>query len=574
MGAFQSGFKLGMDAYQRALDNQELEERRAQRQALKQIAEAKPDQLQGFTANQGEELQRAAASGMYDIKFDDAKQGYTVTAKGDPAAHTGVIAQQGVTDFLGQRTVGAMTPDQEQRARLQAMTGVVAKTDPIRGVQLAADIRRGEREDQRFEWERDRAEREQRQAAQSEVDEKTIRGIDDDVGAWMKQLLARPDGTMRAPTVDDYLAAGQRRAGLLTQAGKVDAAGAVMKDISAQSLVKIQLETKEREQALGQVASALAAGDTAPLKEFYNRFIPDGGRVTNVTKNRDGSLLIERETLDGRPLAPTKMKDTGQALAALNTFRDPMALYNWSQNEFRNNMALRADARAERADARAATAASEQSAERKRKVDQESAVGESRAEVYRESNPSATPAQVRAAQLGVIPVVREQDPVASSKDISEAFATRRWDPVAGKSIEETAPGREAQFLSWSRAHGVRPTKEALLQFRAIAAEAPPNVKVFSDKDSLAAAIKSGAVKVGETVWTPAGSLTVGKRQQGQAPEAGGAAAAPATQSGATSPPAQQPRPPFRPQQSGVQLTDEARRRIEQQRPMGRGPTAY
>lgn len=410
MGAFQSGFKLGMDAYQRALDNQELEERRAQRQALKQIAEAKPDQLQGFTANQGEELQRAAASGMYDIKFDDAKQGYTVTAKGDPAAHTGVIAQQGVTDFLGQRTVGAMTPDQEQRARLQAMTGVVAKTDPIRGVQLAADIRRGEREDQRFEWERDRAEREQRQAAQSEVDEKTIRGIDDDVGAWMKQLLARPDGTMRAPTVDDYLAAGQRRAGLLTQAGKVDAAGAVMKDINAQSLVKIQLETKEREQALGKVASALAAGDTESVKEFYNRFIPDGGRVTNVTKNRDGSLLIERETLDGRPLAPTKMKDTGQALAALNTFKDPMALYTWSQNEFRNNLALKADSRADRADARAGAQFAQGQADRdkdkkeaKAKDDAAVEIAEERAKAQGKTLSDAERNAIRAGILEAVP---------------------------------------------------------------------------------------------------------------------------------------------------------------------------
>ena len=58
--------------------------------------------------------------------------------------------------------------------------------------------------------------------------------------------------------------------------------------------------------------------------------------------------MIQRESLDGRALAPYTMKDTGQLLSALNSFNDPMALYSWSQNEFKNNLDARKTAVSER----------------------------------------------------------------------------------------------------------------------------------------------------------------------------------------------------------------------------------
>ena len=67
-----------------------------------QVARAAPEQSQGFTQEQGQQLQAAADSGQYDIgtkmNDDGSFAGYTVTAKSDPASQ-GLVAQQGVTDF-------------------------------------------------------------------------------------------------------------------------------------------------------------------------------------------------------------------------------------------------------------------------------------------------------------------------------------------------------------------------------------------------------------------------------------------------------------------------------------------
>ena len=112
-------------------------ERANQKREIQDIANQQPVTGEGFTADQGAQLEAAAQSGQYDIAYDEGKKGYTVTPKA--GGETGVIAQQGVTDFMGQRTAGTMTPSQVNNARTMAMAGVLSKHgDPAGALRLRA----------------------------------------------------------------------------------------------------------------------------------------------------------------------------------------------------------------------------------------------------------------------------------------------------------------------------------------------------------------------------------------------------------------------------------------------------
>lgn len=310
------------------------------------VANAKPVQSEELTAEDSAKVQAAAADSSKQIGYDEGAKAYMATPKlaedeMGPAQPVEVARARPMTEFLGKRIEGSMTPEQVSGAKFKAMADVVSKYDPLQGMRLQREVKQGERDDKRWE-------REDTAATKAEADKAFAEKLDGQVGEWFKGRLKNPDGTERAPTVDDHLAASQYRAAQLTGAGKIDQAGQVLKDYAAQSLVKIQLQGAQRKEALGRTASALAAGNLDAAKDFYNEFVPDGARVTDVKRGAGGELVIQRESLDGRTLPPYTMKDTGQLLSALNSFNDPMALYSWSQNEFKNNLDARKTAVAER----------------------------------------------------------------------------------------------------------------------------------------------------------------------------------------------------------------------------------
>ena len=416
--SFAANFKAGTDI---AGDLMAAFQAARQQRDLSEVANAAPQESQGFTADQGEQLAAAANSGQYDVAYDEAKKAYTVTPKADPA-QTGVIAQQGVTDFMGKRTAGTLSDDQVKVARQMAMAGLVAKTDPIAGMRMEREARQGEQADQRFAWDKSRNERDIRLAGEQDADLAFTKELDANVGDWFKGRLKNPDGTERAATVDDHLAATQYRAAQLTQAGKIDLAGKAMQDYSAQSLVKIKLEGEQRDQAIGKTAAALAAGNLDAVKDFYNQYVPDGSRVTAVQRGAKGAIVIQRETLDGRPMPETVMKDTGQLNAALTAFKDTMAIYNWSQNEFKNTLATNADKRAEtqlnetlrhnKASEGIAYAGRKDQAQARLDAAERAAAGVA---LYKEQHPGATTAQLEAVRTGILAAAPTTDDKAPSE---------------------------------------------------------------------------------------------------------------------------------------------------------------
>jgi hypothetical protein len=111
-----------------------------QERAYEEIQAQKPEELQGYTAQQGAELEAAAKTGLYDIgmKTDDAGnfQGYTVTPKarlyqGQPVEQpeAGLVAPSRVTDFLGQRYAGELPENRQVGLRSRALAE--ATVDPV-----------------------------------------------------------------------------------------------------------------------------------------------------------------------------------------------------------------------------------------------------------------------------------------------------------------------------------------------------------------------------------------------------------------------------------------------------------
>lgn len=336
---------------------------------LGQIASAKPEESKGFTADDGEQLKAIAnakdADGNPAYNLTANEDGsYTVATTADPSMR-GTIQQRTVTDFLGKRTDGALTDDQVASARQQAMAGIISRSNPVAGMQMLNSIKQGERDTQRFGWEKSNNERALRKADQADADEEAVRSADTAASEWLQARLRNEDGTSRAGTVDDHLATTQFRAMKLAEGGRLNEASNVYKEYAAQSAVKLQMESAERDAALGKASAALAAGDFDGVKAFYNRFIPDGAHVTSVKRDKGGQVVIERETADGRKMPSTVMKDTAQLASALAAFKDPMAIYNYAQNEFRNTLMLRADSRAGAEAARQKEAFEEQAPQRK-----------------------------------------------------------------------------------------------------------------------------------------------------------------------------------------------------------------
>jgi hypothetical protein len=156
---------------------------------------------------------------------------------------------------------------------------------------------------------------------------------------WLNKRLTGEDGQLRAPTAEDTLAGIQHRASLLQQSGLADQAANALQQYTSIAANQIQLQTAQRTQELGRVAAALSAGDFGPAREFYDQFVPDGAKVVNIKEDpKTGAITISRTALDGAKLPDTVIRSRDEMLAGLNSFRDPMSLYNFSQREFENNI--------------------------------------------------------------------------------------------------------------------------------------------------------------------------------------------------------------------------------------------
>lgn len=429
---FIQGFEEGFDSVGRVLDDIEMTK----------IAKAAPETSEGFTAEQGAQLEAAAKSGQYDIGYDEAAKAYTVTPKADPS-QVGRIAQQGVTDFLGNRTAGSMSEGQVDRARTMAQAGVLGRSNPAEAMRLRQQVKAGERDDARWdrqtkEWDRQDADqqkkdeydrgrqevfsslrfgRNQQEFAKQQADYQKALAEHEAAKAEGKAVGAAPTAPVRPEySLGDSLA---DRAALIehdAKHGKLDARSfGEFTDL----LNKAQSEGYEKALRLAQ--SGAPAAEVAKAFNASGKMQLDPAAIVSdkVVKGKDG---VETRVL--------QIKDAQGNLRTVNTLAELDALgkanevftrfYQSEQNRRGNEqlqLAKNSDARAGAAAARTANDAAQEKADKVAKADAAVAI-------FKERNPNASAAELEAVRRGVIEAVPTADKNAPA-EVKLAQAYRR-----------------------------------------------------------------------------------------------------------------------------------------------------
>lgn len=367
-----SGLQAGIQLGRAVKEGQE-------RRAMEKIQGAKAEESEGYTEAQGRQLEGLAKSGGYDIVPQYAppaegqtqglftgyqavsKAGLQDQASGDMPAAPQTYAPQRVTDFLGQRYEGGLTPERMETIRTRAMAN--AMTDPARRQQALLAVTGEERaqaaegravagearsaagelrtqegfktqqeaslltieEQRRLKKQRDEDEARQKQLSKDWSDRLSVKDVDGNVTG------------MRPPTNEDMMWAAQSNAKNLAAAGKIPEALASFKDYMTTAKGQIELQGVERTEAIRAAVAKVNNGDLDAAKDFYDKFVPDGAKVKEFKPNADGSITVKRVDLNGSSLPDTKTTKA-DILKGLVAFNDPAKLIDYAQQSFMNNI--------------------------------------------------------------------------------------------------------------------------------------------------------------------------------------------------------------------------------------------
>jgi hypothetical protein len=338
-----SGLQAGLQLGRAFREGQE-------RRAMEEIQKAQATNIdQGYTAQMGEQLQGIAtardAQGnlAYQLTPQEGGAGYGLSVRNAEGGYTPVegpgIQPQRVTEFLGQRYEGGLTPERMDAIRTRAMANAVSDPRQRQQMLMAATAEEravaGElRAQQGFDTQQKLAQFQLNTAEDTEEQRKKLRRVDESYNEWFTKRVGD-----REPTSEDNLAGIQFRSRELAKAGLVDESIRATQNYLQIANAQIDYQTKDRTAAIGRTISAAAAGDLNAVKDFYNKFVPDGGQVTKVSGDAKTGYTIERTDLTGNKLPPVKISDMNQLSATLETFADPKALRGWAQQQFANNIA-------------------------------------------------------------------------------------------------------------------------------------------------------------------------------------------------------------------------------------------
>lgn len=139
---------------------------------MREVANSKPVESTGYTAEDGEQLQGLAnakdPSGKpyYSLTADESGS-YSVTPNKDAQgfglseAKPAKIEPRKVTDFMGERTAGTMSEPQVRSKKQAGLADIVSRSDPERADRMRRDAVRAEREDAKWTAEEKAASQEQ-----------------------------------------------------------------------------------------------------------------------------------------------------------------------------------------------------------------------------------------------------------------------------------------------------------------------------------------------------------------------------------------------------------------------------
>lgn len=462
-----------------------------------------------FTVQQGQELEALAnakdENGNPYYKLDANQDGtYSVTPNfkdqtGDaPKDYTPAkIAAKGVT-YLGQNFDGPLTDTQKTAAKTAALAGVYEKHGDLEG---SARVKSMAKQDRAADLSINAAESQERQTKRAEELQGKADAINQDVANYTSQFTKNPDGTDRQLNYDDHLHLGQYKVSKLMGAGLVDEASKLASQNMQYTANKIQVETAERDKALGVAAAAAAAGDLTGFKNFYNKYIPDGAQTTDISPNKDGKIVVSRVGADGEPMAPHTFKDVNELIAAAQSINKPEALYNYSNNEFHRSMQQKQLALQTQQVGISGAQLKMQQDERARQINKEKDAQAAGVALHGEMNPNASPRVLEAVRTGVIPAVQGKGAYkVESGDVTTLLGTPAvdakgnpmLDPINGRQMVNRDNKREAEFFRFMEKNGITDTNTGLAKFLAQEPAGPAKPKDVNEATAQArAALNAG-----------------------------------------------------------------------------------
>lgn len=330
--SFASQFQAGSDIMGDLIDTYKTAKKRGR---MQEIAQAKQQESGG---NLIEGTPEAVQTELSRGPDKDSGAGMGEARK---LASTGTAPMQ--YSFLGKTQATPFDESAMGNARMQAMAGVMDEEGDQEG---AMRYRQQAQQGVMQAMQLKQAERQGKREDKSDAETAAVEAIDKKIG---EQSLAKRtiDGVVRPAVIGDHLNDLAARAAAFADAGLSQHANTALGTHAALALQDIHAKSAQRDEDTGRAALGMASGDFEPLKQYYNKHVPDGARVTGITAGKDGNLIVDRVSLDGKPL-PQEIRPIGQISAALKSFKDPTALYHWSQDQFKNNIELRKVANDER----------------------------------------------------------------------------------------------------------------------------------------------------------------------------------------------------------------------------------
>lgn len=358
-----SGLQAGLQLGRAFKEGQE-------RRAMEEIQKASANEIQDYGTAGTQQIQGLQASGAYDVQAVPGAEGTAPTLRytpkqgldlqGDTPAPAGAyidVAPQRMTEFLGQRYEGGLTPERMESLRTRAMANAMA--DPMRRQQALQGLTAEERaqaaegraaagelrtqegfktqqeltnltieEQRRLKKERDDAEARQKKLSQDWSDRLATKDADGNVIG------------MRPPNDEDLMWSAQRNAQELAAAGKTQEALGAYKDFVIASEAQIKKQGVDRGEAIKRTAKLVNDGNYDALKDFYDKYVPDGAKVQEYKVNKDGTIIVKRVDLNGQPLPDVKTTKL-ELIQGLVSFENPEKLAAYAQQSFTNAMTSR-----------------------------------------------------------------------------------------------------------------------------------------------------------------------------------------------------------------------------------------
>jgi hypothetical protein len=354
-----SGLQAGLQLGRAFKEGQE-------RRAMEKIQGATANEIQDYGTSGTQQIQGLQGSGAYDVQAIPGAEGTAPTLRytpkqgldlqGDMPAPAGAyidVAPQRMTEYLGQRYEGGLTPERMETIRTRAMAN--AMTDPARRQQALLAVTGEERAQdaelrakatelrtaQGFETQQTAANLtidEQRSRKKLREDEETRQKANADW--WVKQTTDPATGERRAPKPEDFLAASQRDAASYYQTGNYEKGGQAYDAFMSRAEAQILKEEKDRKRESQVAFDAVLKGDYKVGMNFYNKYLPNGSIATGVEPGKDGTLKVSHTDLSGNKL-PTTTITRQQLLEGIASYGDSDKAMKYIQQSFSNNLAIK-----------------------------------------------------------------------------------------------------------------------------------------------------------------------------------------------------------------------------------------